>query len=115
MSTSVMKLGILDKDRVLYDDGFLTATLPTIYNLRNNPKNRGSSFRFYWTRFDLPNAESPTFETGVYDALNEELREAFPGEEGERRLIDKNRAITTRIEQFQENRKYLAENYSSSE
>ena len=115
MSTSIMKLGILDKDRVLYDDGFLTATLPTIYNLRNNPKNRGSSFRFYWTRFDLPNIESPTFETGVYDALNEELKEAFPGEEGERRLIDKNRAVTTRIEQVQENRKYLAENYSSSE
>ena len=109
MSTTIIKLGIMDGK---YEGGFLNADLPTIYSLRANPDNRGSSFKFYWTRFDLPNDINPTFRRGDYRTLNEELRQAFPNEE---RLKEKNEEIISKIENLQEEEKYLAEDYSSSE
>ncbi len=109
MSTSIIKLGIMDGK---YEGGFLNGDLPTIYSLRVNPDHRGSSFKFYWTRFDLPNDINPTFIREDYRTLNEELQQAFPNEE---RLKEKNEEIISKIENLQEDQKYLAEDYSSSE
>lgn len=109
MSTSKIKGGIEDGK---YDNGFKTEGLPTIWNIRKHSRNRGSSFKFYWTRFDLPNANSPTFKRNEYYALNEELKQAFPDVEG---LTEKNEEVTAKIERLQEGRKYLSEDYSSSE
>ena len=110
MSTSKIKAGIEDGK---YDNGFKTEGLPTIWNIRKQKDQRlGSSFKFYWTRFDLPNEESPTFKRDEYYRLNEELKQAFPDIEG---LKEKNEEVTARIERLQEGRKYLAEDYSSSE
>ena len=109
MSTSIIKLGIIDGK---YEDGFLTEGLPTIYNLRKDPTNRGSSFKFYWTRFDLPNEISPTFLVEDFERLNEQLVGAFPSVE---ELENKNYEIMNKIDELESQKKYLAEDYSSSE
>tara|TARA_R110002020_G_scaffold475894_1_gene713877 strand:+ start:52245 stop:54218 length:1974 start_codon:yes stop_codon:yes gene_type:complete len=103
MSTSIIKLGIMDER---YEKGFLTPGLPTIYNLRRIPDNRGSSFKFYWTRFDLPNSVNPTFIRGNFHTLNEQLKISFPRE---RELDSKNKEIIEQIETLQQENKYLAE------
>ena len=43
MSTSIIKLGIMDGK---YESGFLTKGLPTLYNLRKDPNNRGYLLNF---------------------------------------------------------------------
>ena len=103
MSTSIIKLGIMDEK---YEGGFLTPGLPTIYNLRRIPDNRGSSFKFYWTRFDLPNNVNPTFIRRNFHTLNEQLKISFPIE---RELDNKNKEIIEQIETLEQESKYLAE------
>jgi len=104
MSTSIIKLGIMDGK---YERGFLTNGLPTIYNLRRVPSNRGSSFKFYWTRFNLPNDNNPIFKREDFAKLNEQLIRAYPIEEG---LAQKNKELIETIENLQQEEKYLAEN-----
>ena len=55
-STSKIKKFIIDGEV----QSFLDMNLPTIYGLRNDSGNWGSAFRFYWTRFDLPNDLDPS-------------------------------------------------------
>ena len=60
LSTSKIRKMLMEGK--LGSQGFLHPDLPTIYALRNNQNNWGSSFKYYWTRFNLPNALDPIFK-----------------------------------------------------
>ena len=95
-------------DGELGSEGFLHPNLPTIYALRNNPVNWGQTFRFYWTRFNLPNAQSPTFKGLEFQRLNLQLRDSF---QTERNLQKYNLELIHEISNLQNEGKYLAEDY----
>ena len=86
--------------------GFLHPSLPTIYALRSDGDNWGASFKFYWTRFNLPNALDPLFKVESYKTLNNELKSTYTNE---RELINKNNQIIENIIQLEDNGLYLAE------
>ena len=104
LSTSKLRKMIMEGK--LGDKGFLHPDLPTIYALRNNSSNWGASFKFYWTRFYLPNELDPTFKVSEYKNLNSELKKAFTEESA---LINKNLSIIREISNLQERGLYLAE------
>lgn len=90
----------------LGNQGFLHPDLPTIFALRDNENNWGESFRFYWTRFNLPNALDPQFKTQEYKKLNQELKNKF----GSKSELDRfNSKLTRDISKLQQNKTYLAE------
>ena len=103
-STSKIKKLIIDGEV----ESFLDMKLPTIYGLRNDSGNWGSAFRFYWTRFDLPNDLDPAFDASLYANLNDEIQENFPSEQRFKRF---NYQLTQDITKLQEKGLYLAEDY----
>lgn len=103
-STSKIKKLIIDGEV----DSFLDGQLPTIYSLRSDSNNWGPAFRFYWTRFDLPNDLDPSFDIAQYKTLNEEIKENFTNPAD---FIRFNRAIIADISNLQERGLYLAEDY----
>ena len=104
LSTSKLRKMIMNGD---FDErGFLHPSLPTIYALRSDGDNWGASFKFYWTRFNLPNALDPLFKVESYKTLNNELKSTYTNE---RELINKNNQIIENIIQLEDNGLYLAE------
>ena len=93
---------------LLGNNGFLHPDLPTIYALRVNPSNWGGSFKYYWTRFNLPNALDPVFKVQDYQKLNEELKLNYATEKS---LIDNNLKLIKKISSKQDKGTYLAEGY----
>ena len=104
LSTSKLRKMIMEGK--LGDRGFLHPDLPTIYALRKDSNNWGASFKFYWTRFYLPNDIDPTFKVKEFEQLNKELKDAFNQETS---LINKNFELTRQISSLQERGLYLAE------
>ena len=104
LSTSKLRKMIIEGK--LGDKGFLHPDLPTIYALRKDSNNWGASFKFYWTRFYLPNDIDPTFKVKEFEQLNKELKDAFNQETS---LINKNFELTRQISSLQERGLYLAE------
>ena len=103
-STSKVKKLIIDGNL----DSFMNLELPTIYSLRNYPQNWGSAFKFYWTRFDLPNDLDPLFDRDSYQKLNLEIQEAFSQES----LFEHHNSQLIRdISNLQDSGHYLAEDY----
>lgn len=90
------------------NDGFLHPELPTIYALRSNSDNWGSSFRFYWTRFDLPNELDPNFKKQAFKLLNAEIKASFDNEQD---FIGFNEDLIDDISEYQEDGTYLAEEF----
>lgn len=104
LSTSKLRKMIMEGK--LGNQGFLHPDLPTIFALRDNENNWGESFRFYWTRFNLPNALDPQFKTEEYKKLNQELKDKF----GSKTELDRfNSKLTKDISKLQQNKTYLAE------
>tara|TARA_R110002020_G_scaffold30335_1_gene95625 strand:- start:795 stop:2621 length:1827 start_codon:yes stop_codon:yes gene_type:complete len=104
LSTSKLRKMIMDGE---FDErGFLHPSLPTIYALRSDGDNWGASFKFYWTRFNLPNALDPQFKVDSYNALNNELKSTYTNE---RDLINKNNQIIKNITKLEDKGLYLAE------
>ena len=104
LSTSKLRKMIMNGD---FDGrGFLHPSLPTIYALRSDGDNWGASFKFYWTRFNLPNALDPQFKVDSYNALNTELKSTYTNE---RELINKNNQIIKNITKLEDGGLYLAE------
>ena len=103
-STSKIKKLIIDGNL----DSFMNLELPTIYSLRNYSQNWGSAFKFYWTRFDLPNDLDPLFDRDSYQKLNLEIQEAFSQES----LFEQhNSQIIRDISKLQDSGHYLAEDF----
>ena len=90
----------------LGSQGFLHPDLPTIYALRNNQNNWGSSFKYYWTRFNLPNALDPIFKVNDYLKLNDELKMRYVDET---KLSQANKKLIAGISSQQTKGTYLAE------
>lgn len=106
LSTSQLRKLIMEGQ--LGNNGFLHPDLPTIYALRVNPSNWGGSFKYYWTRFNLPNALDPVFKVQDYQKLNEELKLNYGTEKS---LIDNNLKLIKKISSKQDKGTYLAEGY----
>ena len=105
---STSKIRKLIMDGKLGNEGFLNSELPTVYALRSNPDNWGSSFRFYWTRFDLPNELDPQFKRNAYITLNREIKSSFDNEQD---FIGFNEDLIDEINDYQQDDTYLAEDY----
>ena len=106
MSTSKLREMIMKGKFGNY--GFLHPELPTIYALRSNLNNWGSSFRFYWTRFDLPNELDPNFKKQAFNLLNAEIKASFDNEQD---FIGFNEDLIDDISEYQEDGTYLAEEF----
>ena len=106
LSTSKLRKMIMEGE--LGSQGFLHLNLPTIYALRADQVNWGQSFRFYWTRFNLPNAQSPTFKVLEFQRLNLQLRDSF---QIEGHLQRHNLNLIQEITTLQNRGLYLAEDY----
>ena len=104
LSTSKLRKMIMEGK--LGSQGFLHPDLPTIYALRNNQNNWGSSFKYYWTRFNLPNALDPIFKVDEYLKLNDELKMRYVDET---KLSQANKKLIARISSQQTKGTYLAE------
>jgi len=106
MSTSKLREMIMKGKFGNY--GFLHPELPTIYALRSNLNNWGSSFRFYWTRFDLPNELDPNFKKQAFNLLNAEIKASFDNKQD---FIGFNEDLIDDISEYQEDGTYLAEEF----
>jgi hypothetical protein len=104
LSTSKLRKMIMEGK--LGSQGFLHPDLPTIYALRNNQNNWGSSFKYYWTRFNLPNALDPIFKVNDYLKLNDELKMRYVDET---KLSQANKKLIAGISSQQTKGTYLAE------
>ena len=104
LSTSKIRKMLMEGK--LGSQGFLHPDLPTIYALRNNQNNWGSSFKYYWTRFNLPNALDPIFKVDEYLKLNDELKMRYVDET---KLSQANKKLIARISSQQTKGTYLAE------